>query len=367
MKLMTIVSALVTMLPIATQSAAQQYIFRSIGVSCPPSATACPAGLAPGATAAQTVAKDVNASGDIVGLYLDTAGRQHGFLLRQGVFSSIDFPVAGVRATVVNGINAQSEMVGTYLAPVNTDPNIAQDSPQYCPAPADAACTKGFYYGDGTFETVLYSGHPGSVPEHITDDGDIYGCLHDRDTGMSMFGAVWTRSFGPRHSAVITSRMSLRYGDGEVTDPDQLVDTMGVPMSMNNAGSPGGGQTIAGFFVDGGRTRGYLVQSGTLYPYDVSENASLTAIWALNANQQFAGTYRNSGEPLTKRHGFLQNADGAAPYTFDFSFIDEGGNTITAYSTIAYGLSPAAVIVGQYALVAGGPLHGFVAIPVDGN
>lgn len=66
---------------------------------------------------------------------------------------------------------------------------------------------------------------------------------------------------------------------------------------------------------------------------------------------------------LTKRHGFLQPADGSAPQTLDVSFVDETCTTITAFATIAFGINPSGLIVGQYTLVANGAPHGFVAFP----
>ena len=41
-----------------------------------------------------TVAKGINSDGDVVGFYQDVGKAFHGFLLRQGSFSAIDFPGA---------------------------------------------------------------------------------------------------------------------------------------------------------------------------------------------------------------------------------------------------------------------------------
>jgi probable HAF family extracellular repeat protein len=173
---------------------AQQFNYISIEVQCAPTAapSTCPSGLAPGQVAAQTSAQGINARGDIVGMYV-AGGVQHGFLLTDGQFTSLDFPIANVRGTAAKGINPQGEIVGTYVVPVNHDPNIAEDSPLYCPTAADAACTKGFFYRHGKYSIVLFPGHPGAVPQRITPDGDIYGCLHDHDLNMSMYGAIWSR------------------------------------------------------------------------------------------------------------------------------------------------------------------------------
>ena len=67
----------------------------------------------PGATLTQ--AWDVNAQGDVVGVYRDTAGRIHGFLRSaQDEFTSIDFP--GATLTRAFGMNTNGDIVGTYVA-----------------------------------------------------------------------------------------------------------------------------------------------------------------------------------------------------------------------------------------------------------
>ena len=140
---------------------------------------------------------------------------------------------------------------------------------------------------------------------------------------------------------------------------------------MNNGATPGGGHSIVGFFMDmGGVQHGYVVQNGMLEAFDPTfamTTVNLTAIWDINPSQQFVGMYRKAGEPAAKRHGFLQSADAPEAVNLDVSFKDTAGNTVTAFATVAFGINPAGVIVGQYALIAGGPLHGFLAVPTFGN
>src|SRR5262245_33621582 len=89
----------------AVPALAQPYTYISFDVSCAATAASCPTGLAPGSVARQTGARGINPRGDVVGFYIDTAGIQHGFLLKDGTFMTIDFPLAGVRNTSANGIN----------------------------------------------------------------------------------------------------------------------------------------------------------------------------------------------------------------------------------------------------------------------
>jgi len=357
-------------------SSAQQFHYQAIDVQCAAGTdpSACPTGLAPGQTASQTSAKGVNASGDIVGVYV--AGKSHGFLLKDGQFTTIDFPgqfptvggvLSGVRATSANGINPQGDIVGQYTLPVN-DPNgppISEDSPLYCPpdlkppagSGADPACIKGFFYRHGKFSTVMFPGHPGAIAQRITPDDDIYGCLHDHDLGMSMFGAAWNRF----------DTASLTMNGGERTDG------MAIPMSMNN-GATVGAHSIGGLWVDmKNQQHGFLVQDGVFQSYDPTSTTVVTAIWDMAPDQQFVGTYVDRG----KRHGFLQSPPGPdgsiAPATnLDFTCQDTAGcDGIAfggvAFATIAFGINPSGIIVGQFTLVNGGAAHGFAAVPVPNN
>jgi hypothetical protein len=350
---------------IAVQASAQDYTFALVDVRCDAGAISCPAGLAPGGVASQTSVRGINARGDIVGAYFDSAGKQHGFLRKDGIYSSIYVSVAGVRATIANGINPRGEIVGQYVAPINT--GVPPDSPLYCPpnlpsGAAHAACSKGFYYHRDSYSTVLVPGHPAAVVQRITPDGDIYGCLHDLDTGMSMFGAAWRRSISAEGEVEITPTVSLTSGGG------QLWGSMDVPMSMNNSGTPGGGEIVVGFFVDmAGQQHGYLVQNGMLYTYDPTADTNLTAIWDINSRGQFVGTHRKVGELGGRRHGFVQSADGSAPVTVEVPVTDASGTTVPAFATTVFGINPKGAIAGQYIAVAGAPARGFVAFPVSGK
>ena len=63
--------------------------------------------------ALSTDAFDINDRSDIAGLYADTNFGEHGFLLHQGVFSTIDFPEAV--GTAIVGLNATGDLVGNYV------------------------------------------------------------------------------------------------------------------------------------------------------------------------------------------------------------------------------------------------------------
>jgi len=68
-----------------------------------------------------TQANDINASGQIVGTYLEPSGAQHGFLAVGATFTTIDFPGAALSAAW--GINSAGQIVGTYRITVPEAPH----------------------------------------------------------------------------------------------------------------------------------------------------------------------------------------------------------------------------------------------------
>lgn len=61
-----------------------------------------------------TAAWDMNPSGDIVGIYRNASGL-HGFLFRDGSYTTVDVPFPGARDTRAVGINALGWIVGSYV------------------------------------------------------------------------------------------------------------------------------------------------------------------------------------------------------------------------------------------------------------
>jgi hypothetical protein len=313
----------------------QLFDYRAVDAPCAASApTFCPDGIA-----LQTAVNGINAAGDIVGTYVDGANHQHGFVAKNGRYTTLDVPSdfgggSGMLPTVANGINPAGDIVGTYTVPFNDA--APPDSPLYCPTAHPAACIKGFIYRHGQFDRLLFPGHPGAVPQRIIPNGDVYGCLHDLDTGMSMHGAVWY------HDGSVAS---LTTAGGELTDV-----SVDVSMSMNNGATPGG-RVIVGLFNDAVRRHGFVVQDGVFYWYDVPRaTIKLTAIWDINPRGQFVGTYVDG----TGRHGFLQNPGDSAPVQVDVT-----GRA----NTVVMGINPSGVIVGTYTI--GSATHGFIGMPIQ--
>jgi probable HAF family extracellular repeat protein len=110
---------------------------------------------APGAV--HTLPTAINDRGDVVGYYVDSRGTTHGFVWRDGDFSTLDVP--GAKAPTPVDINDRGDVVGVYL---------------------DAAgAPKGFLLSKGRYRTITAPGAPTTVPFGINDDGRIVGYTAD--------------------------------------------------------------------------------------------------------------------------------------------------------------------------------------------
>src|SRR5437660_1410580 len=70
--------------------------------------------------AASTAPQGINSPREVVGVYNDTSGVAHGFLLSQGAFTTIDVP--GHLQTAARGINERGSIEGKHEAGPVTRP-----------------------------------------------------------------------------------------------------------------------------------------------------------------------------------------------------------------------------------------------------
>ena len=294
--------------------------------------------------ASATLATGISARGAVVGIYYDTAGNEHGFLLKDHNFLTIDVPgslvgVSGMLQTEANGINDMGEIVGDYFAPPGAPgaPACTAESPAFSPQ-----CRRGFLYRGSQFSDVLVPGKKGSIPNAISPDGTIYGCDHNDDYFSSMVGFGRTR---------FDTYITLDAGGGELTNPTESV--LG---SMNNGATPDG-SIIVGLYVDppdpSGQNRGYIVHDGKFHSYDVP-GSTATQIWGINPAADFVGLYDDTNG---NEHGFLQRWGAATPITIDVP----SGPPFNATLTDAFAINPAGAIVGLY-IDAGENFHGYLAV-----
>jgi hypothetical protein len=267
----------------------------------------------------------ISPGGVIVGDYRDSSGALHGFLLVGGRYVTVDVPgtligSTGVLPTGARGINPVGDIVGFYFVP----PGSSSD----CTVAFTPPCQKGFLLHRGTFSTVLFPGHEGSIPQRITPTGNIYGCYHDLDYMGSMFGFTRTAS--------------------------GTFNTNNVPASMNNGATPDG-STIVGLYSDlsmmPSHDHGYVIQNGNFQPFDVPDS-TLTWAWDITPSGSIVGEFRDAAGVF---HGFLRTAAGYTSIDFP-----------AAIGTHAIGINPGGAIVGTYTDT-NNATHGFLAVPADAD
>ena len=255
-----------------------------------------------------TSAFGVNKSGNIVGFYQDANRKLHGFLYDpvRSSFASIDYPNPVCTAgTDARGINKRGDIVGSC-----TD---------------DANNFYGYLLTTEGFSSVQAPGHLSTIPQGISSDDKIFGCVHDTNTGTTMFGFSLDDE-------------GFNYFGGKFGGLDGIA-------FMNN-GPSANGRRLTGMFMDTGlnRVRAYTVRRGVATSFDYPD-AAITQGWDVNDQGDVVGVYRDTAGRI---HGYLRSVDG------EFTSIDFPGATLTR----AFGINQLGDIVGTY--VASGVQHAFL-------
>ena len=257
--------------------------------------------------ASQTIARGINARGDIIGSYTDADGAGHDFLLHDGVYTNIDYPggAGGARA-----INARGDIAG-----------ILDD--------ADGA--HGFVFSDGTLTKIDYPGASATRAFGINNTGDITG--------------QYTTKFG------VVFGFILR---------DGTFQKIRVPASDRTSayGAEDNGRVIVGDVVVSAdsSTRGFVQHKpgdvqlldppGTIFPCSHARG--------INERGDVAGAFKiaNTPDECTRpNHGFVFR-QGA------YDVIDPPGSL----DTFVFGINDDGLVVGVFT-DKNGNLHGFKATP----
>lgn len=123
----------------------------------------------PGAT--RSSASTVNPSGAVVGFYRDTVGElRHGYLLKNGTYTTIDFPGA-LYGTFPGGGNPENDIVGLY--------NFISS--------CTADCNHAFLLHNGVFTSFDYPGATFTEGTGINPGGVIVGVFQDSSGGIHGF------------------------------------------------------------------------------------------------------------------------------------------------------------------------------------
>jgi uncharacterized membrane protein len=203
----------------------------------------------------------INDRGDVVGFFLGDNGFLHGYLLRQGVLTILDFPGAG--ATRAIGINESGTVAGSW--------DLLDSS-------GNLISTHGYIWNNGNFSEVHFPGSSDTAVFGINARGDLVGA----------WGADVT---DPGHAFVFSQGQFISF---DVPFP-------GAAWAQGNDINAAG-HIVGSYGFATGPLHAFLAVGATFTPIDYP-GARQTTVWGINASGQMAGTYREylNGPP----RGFL--------------------------------------------------------------
>jgi len=203
----------------------------------------------------------INDRGDVVGVFLDVNGFSHGFLLRKGVVTTLDFP--GASETLALGINASGTVVG-YWDVLDANGNLL--------------AIHGYTWKGGSFTQFDFPGATDTSLFGINARGDVVGGW---DTGVT----------SPIEHGFICSNKQCTTFD---------VPVAGATITQGDDINAHG--DIAGGWVDaGGALHGFLLADGNFTSLDFP-GATTTIAFGINAAGQIVGRYVAADGSI---HGFL--------------------------------------------------------------
>ena len=203
-----------------------------------------------------------NDRGDVVGGYTDDNGFGHGFLLRKGVLTTIDFPTAS--DTLAVGINESGTVVGWWdILDSNGDP----------------VAIHGFMWNNGNFSQIDFPGAGATYLYGINARGDIVG-----EWDSDVFGTTV-------HGFVLTKKRQFITVD---------VPFAGAIYTQVNAINAQG--SIIGTWIDtDGVAHGFLAEGAKFTSIDFPGSVGTTA-WGINSVGQIVGNWFDSS---LNTHGWL--------------------------------------------------------------
>lgn len=255
-----------------------------------------------------TVLRAINARGDITGYYLDTGGVGHDFLLRNGVYTNIDYPGG---AGTVRAMNAAGDIVGVL---------------------DDADGGHGFLFRDGQFTKIDFPGAIATRAFGINNTGDITG-NHTTQSG-AVFGFILRD--GTFHKIHVRGTdLTSGYGaedNGRVTVGD-------IVLSADSS--------TRGFVMNKGAVQ-LLDPPGTIFPCSHARG--------INERGDVAGAFgivHTADECHGPQHGFVFRQG-------EYDVIDPRGSV----DTFVFGINDDGAVVGVFTDKEG-IVHGFKATPKD--
>ncbi len=242
-----------------------------------------------------TEPRGINNAGVIVGSYTNAFDSNYGFVLKNGVVTTIELPNS---ITQVAGINSSLELAGDYL------PSDGRDNP------------KGFIFGNGNIMPVDPPGAIATEPDAINDAGSVVGSyyLESGYQGFLYRGGIFTTLSFPGATGTLAEGINNQgqivgvWYDSNLTDypflySDGQFQQLTVPgcensgaFGINNHGD------IVGFCSDPELGLGFLYQNGAFLLFSFP-GATNTLAFAINDSGQIVGQYYPPG--VGEPQGFL--------------------------------------------------------------
>ena len=254
--------------------------------------------------AIETDCNGINTAGTVVGSYQDSAGLEHGFILKNGRFTKIN-ATGATGGTFAYGINDANKVVGWY-----TDA---------------AGIVHGYVKSGATFKNIDFPGANVTNAWTINNAGKIVGA-YSTDGGASFHGFIFAAG---------------AYTNVDVPNGSVLTEVLGI----NNNGQ------MAGIFDDAsGVEHGFTLSSGQFKQVDVPDAGGIvTATDRINDSGEIVGLWGTSTSgPFS---GYTRVGKVYTTVMFP-------GST----ETRVRGLNNAGVIVGRYTDSVGS-VHGYVGTP----
>jgi len=250
----------------------------------------------PGSTNTQATA--ITPAGEIVGRYSSADGRQHGFVLHDGVFTPVDVPGATF-STDVAWVNASGEIVGGY---------------------GDSRGGHAYVLRGGTFTTIDFpSANPVCTAGFgISNAGDV--------VGVEFVCSDFFHGHGYLFSGGQFTVIDVPGATG--TFPTMVIDSTRI---------------VGTYIGSDGVFHGFLRQAGNFTTIDVP-NSTFTWITGINPEGEIVGFYNDKDG---NQHGFVLR-DG------EFVALDIPGATTTEGN----GIDPQGDVVGRY-ITPDGNTHGY--------
>jgi len=203
----------------------------------------------------------INDRGDVVGVFIDVNGFEHGFLLRKGVLTTLDFP--GASDTLALGINASGTIVG-YWDLLDGNGNLL--------------AVHGYTWKGGSFTQFDFPGATDTSLFGINDRGDLVGGW---DTGVTSPNEHGFECF-----------------NGKCVSFD--VPVAGAPITQLDDINAHG-DAVGGWVDAEGALHGFLLAEGNFTSFDFPGSAD-TIAFGINAAGQIVGRYDDADG---SKHGFL--------------------------------------------------------------